>query len=132
MGRPKGSKNKKTLELQKAFIFQTKENVTQTPTETPSDLNISNEDNVTTVEEKKSVKTAIKPGKTYEVCDKCKTNIYCSPIRINLSHLTGQATWHRRCKLDQLKLCNACAKELNELIDNWILKDHPEYIKWDI
>ena len=130
-GRPKGSKNKPKINL-----FQTiKEEEQKTPVATPEiieETKNSEQSNIDTPEKEKTVKTNARPIKTYGICDKCKTPIYMSPVAINLSHLTSKATWHRRCKLERILLCNSCAAELNTLIDNWILKDHPEYIKWDI
>jgi len=130
-GRPKGSKNKPKINL-----FQTvqkeEEKIEKRIEENAPKTVDSMEGNVSTPEEKKSIKTNSRPLKTYGICNKCGTPIYMSPVAINLSHLTGQATWHRRCKLERIVLCNSCGAELNNLIDNWILKDHPEYIKWDI
>ena len=130
-GRPKGSKNKPHIN-----IFMTKENTSEKTDERIVENPLENKEirksNITISEDKKSVKTNSKAPKVYGICNKCNTPIYMSPVAINLSHLTSKATWHRRCKLERIILCNSCASELNTLIDNWILKDHPEYVKWDI
>ena len=129
-GRPKGSKNKKTLERESTGLFDSPVETTERIVENPPKINNSEEDNITTPEEKETINEPIKPKKVMANCDKCGADIYCSPITANLSHLTGQATWHRTCRLDKLRLCSSCAQDLNNLIDTWILKDHPEYYKW--
>ena len=54
-------------------------------------------------------------------CDLCSSLIYSSPTIIRLPEVTGKASWYRNCKLDKLNLCEKCAIELNEQLDNFIL-----------
>lgn len=130
-GRPKGSKNKPKINLFQT-VDQEEVKIEKRIEENAPKIADNPEGNVNTPEEKKSIKTNSRALKTYGICNKCGTPIYMSPVAINLSHLTSQAIWRRRCKLERIVLCNSCGAELNNLIDNWILKDHPEYVKWDI
>ena len=133
-GRPKGSKNKSKI-TNNAFIFLTQDQV-EKPTENPVNsgaiLNNFEEGNIITPEEEKIKKSPEKPRKIIGTCDKCKKDIYSSFFVANLSQLTSKASWHRECKLDRINLCSDCASELNSIIDNWILKDRPEYKKIEI
>lgn len=134
-GRPKGSKNRP----KDALIFLTNDSTKKEEvktTEKTLDLFIENkdlsEDNINTTEEKIIENKVEKPRKIVCTCDKCGKDIYSSPVVATLSSLTGKATWHRECSLERIRLCDSCGKELNDLIDNWILKDHPEYKKFEI
>jgi len=133
-GRPKGSKNKPKINLFQTIETTSNESqkIEQSIIENQAENKEEVKTNIDTPENETPVKTKARPIKTYGICNKCNTPIYMSPVSINLSHLTSKATWHRRCKLERIELCNSCAAELNTLIDNWILKDHPEYVKWDI
>lgn len=105
-GRPPGSKNAITLE--KVNILQEEKSV---------------------VEE---VKVAI-PKKELKVnckCDLCDRPIYSSPYKIRLQDLTSKATWHRECSIEKASLCENCAKELNDLIDKFVLKKKPSLKKY--
>lgn len=133
-GRPKGSKNRPKINLFQTIETTAKEEqkIEIRSIENQPENKEEIKTNIDTPENETPVKTKARPMKIYGTCNKCNTPIYMSPVSINLSHLTSKATWHRRCKLERLELCNSCASELNTLIDNWILKDHPEYVKWDI
>lgn len=54
-------------------------------------------------------------------CDRCHKKIVSSERRINLTYLTGMATWHREVSLDKVSLCFDCCKELNKIIDDWLI-----------
>lgn len=112
-GRPKGSKNKsKDIEIttSKIDIFEEKE----------PNKNVSVTEIISTIE-------TIKPKAQ---CDLCGDSIYSQGNYINLNILTSKATWHRNCNKDRLCLCNNCAKELNNLIDTFILQKNPKLNKW--
>ena len=111
-GRPKGSKNKpKNTEIttSKIDIFEEESN------------------KIIPVTEITSIIETIKPKAQ---CDLCGNNIYSQGNYINLNNLTSKATWHRNCNKDRLCLCNNCAKELNNLIDTFILQKNPKLNKW--
>ena len=111
-GRPKGSKNKKNIievTTSKVDIFEEKES-----TEIP----------IATIT---SIVETIKP-KAH--CDLCGDSIYSQGNYINLNILTSKASWHRNCSKDKLCLCNNCVKELNNLIDTFILQRNPKLNKW--
>ena len=55
------------------------------------------------------------------VCDRCHKKIISGERDINLTYLTGMAPWHRMVSLEKVCLCGDCAKELNMLIDNWLI-----------
>lgn len=102
MGRPKGSKNKSTIEIIKSDITK--------PIEQP-------------------VKSNKKLDKIL-ICELCGNEVKDSLANINLIAITGKATWHRECKVDRLNICNDCCKELNNLIDNFIIKKNASLKKW--
>lgn len=56
-------------------------------------------------------------------CSRCHKKIISGEKTINLTYLTGMAPWHRMVSLDRVYLCNECGRELNELIDNWLIND---------
>ena len=56
-------------------------------------------------------------------CNRCHKKIVSGEKNINLTYLTGMAPWHRKVSLDRVCLCNECSKELNELIDNWLINN---------
>lgn len=56
-------------------------------------------------------------------CDRCHKKIISGEKNINLTYLTGMAPWHRRVSLDRVCLCSDCSKELNEMIDSWLIND---------
>lgn len=57
------------------------------------------------------------------VCDRCHKKIISGERDINLTYLTGMAPWHRMVSLDKVCLCGDCAKELNGMIDKWLIND---------
>lgn len=64
-------------------------------------------------------------------CDLCNCGIDCSPCNVRLNDLTGCANWHRNTSVNKLCLCNKCAKELNEVIDNFIINKNKRLNKFD-
>lgn len=78
----------------------------------------------TKVELRKQVKVRCK-------CDLCGKDIYCSPVNINLTYLTGKASWHRFCA-DNFKVCDDCAEELSGVIDSFIIKKNKNMKRWTI
>lgn len=56
-------------------------------------------------------------------CNHCHKKIVSGERNINLTYLTGMAPWHRNVGLDRVCLCGNCAKELNEVIDSWLIND---------
>ena len=57
------------------------------------------------------------------VCDRCHKKIISGERNINLTYLTGMAPWHRMVSLEKVCLCGDCAKELNMLVDNWLINE---------
>lgn len=109
-GRPKGSKN----EPEQVQLFQEVEEVKVSST---------NADEVEIPVEAK------KQPKVNGYCTRCGKTIYSGVVNINLCALTGNATWSRACSVDKLTLCNECSKQLNEVIDNWIISENPKLKK---
>ena len=128
-GRPKGSKNKNSKNQNKKDIINVIDVSLTTSTISASVTNDSNE-NVNIQASEKSSKLIKKSKENIVLCDKCHKEVVSTPIVINLSYLTGQATWHRDCKLEKIHCCTQCARELNEIIDKWILKDNSQYLKY--
>lgn len=56
-------------------------------------------------------------------CNRCHKKIVSGEKNINLTYLTSMAPWHRRVSLDRVRLCNDCGKELNEMIDSWLINN---------
>lgn len=90
--------------------------VETTPTETTStQIN-------TTLPEPKELKSDTKKStKTYIRCERCGDEIYCEPRRIDTNLLTGMADFHRATPR-YVKLCDKCCRQLNDIVDDWLLK----------
>lgn len=56
-----------------------------------------------------------------QYCERCHNKLVFSERKINLTYLTCMATWHRDVNVDKVSLCYDCCKELNKLIDDWLL-----------
>lgn len=82
------------------------------------------------IEQPKIIEKKDKILKVNYNCDLCNSPIYSSPYRIQLQNITGKAPWHRDCKVEKLQICDNCAKELNDIIDKYILKKNPSLSKW--
>lgn len=83
------------------------------------------------------VKTSEKPKKEKELkvkcyCNLCNSPIYSSPYTARLQDLTSKANWHRNTKIETVCMCDKCAKELNTMIDNFIIKKNPSLSKWGV
>lgn len=97
MGRPKGSKNKSTIEKELSSQVETVDN----PIE---------------VEVKSRGKQ-----KEYRKCDRCGKEIYCEPWKIDTNILTGKAEYWRNIPR-RLSVCSECAKELSDLVEKFFLE----------
>lgn len=97
MGRPKGSKNKSTIEKELSSQVETVDNL---------------------------VEVEVKPRgkqKEYRKCDRCGKEIYCEPWKIDTNMLTGKAEYWRNIPR-RLSICSECAKELSDLIEKFFLE----------
>lgn len=56
-------------------------------------------------------------------CNRCHKKIVSGEKNINLTYLTGMASWHRMVSLDKVCLCSDCGKELNKMIDDWLINE---------
>lgn len=145
-GRPKGSKNKPKNEN---ILPQIEENVkpvsvVQEVVNEPSEFKKVNKENGENGENKEEVVSkstkqskeikdtketkASKPKsqKEYPTCDLCGAECMCDRIKLNLTYLTGKATWHREVKQDLFYLCHDCGREMNKMIDDWLLEHGAE------
>lgn len=142
MGRPKGSKNKKTL-LKEAMLREklNKDNYENNYKNKNKDES-KNENKESITFDRTTLKvnndifplnvtaniitpknSAPKPGK-FPVCDRChKEIINTTPYNIKLVYLLGVADYHRKIKNDNVKLCNDCAKKLSNLIDDFLVDE---------
>lgn len=111
MGRRKGSLNKSTIEKMKLALEQEKEK--NIPSESSNALD-EKESPITSP----TVIPKIKKEK-YNSCERCKKEVYCDPIKIDLNFILGLADYHRESKR-YVRLCMNCAKELNKIIDDWL------------
>lgn len=59
--------------------------------------------------------------KNYFKCERCGDEIYCEPRRIDTNLLTGMANFHRATPR-YVKLCDKCCRQLNDIVDDWLLK----------
>lgn len=97
MGRPKGSKNKSTIEKELSSQVETVDN---------------------------PVEVEVKPRgkqKEYRKCDRCGKEIYCEPWKIDTNILTGKAEYWRNIPR-RLSICSECAKELSDLVEKFFLE----------
>lgn len=145
-GRPKGSKNKPKNEN---ILPQIEENVKPVPVvpevvNEPSEFKKVNKEDGENGENKEEVVSkstkqskeikdtketkASKPKsqKDYPTCDLCGAECMCDRIKLNLTYLTGKATWHREVKQDLFYLCQDCGREMNKMIDDWLLEHGAE------
>lgn len=108
MGRPKGSKNKSTIEKELSSQVKTEDNPV---------------DNVE-IENTNKVEVEVKSRgkrKEYRKCDRCGKEVYCEPWKIDINMLTGKAEYWRNIPR-RLSVCNECAKELSELVEKFFLE----------
>ena len=115
MSRPKGSKNRKTLEREGAT--STLKNIPQaTSKKSPSDSS----KNISLAAEKKSI-PPLKHIERLPKCDLCNSPIPSSPRVLNLSQLTGFAPWHFEIQ-DRYKVCENCGKKFREIIEKGLIE----------
>ena len=79
-----------------------------------------------TKETKVSKPSKPKSQKEYPTCDLCGAECMCDRIKLNLTYLTGKATWHREVEQDLFYLCHDCGREMNKMIDDWLLEHGAE------
>jgi hypothetical protein len=61
------------------------------------------------------------PEEKYPICERCGKKVPSSLIIMNMTSLTGKASWHREIP-DKPKVCDECAKKLSDLVDKWWLE----------
>lgn len=139
MGRPKGSKNKKTLERERLEASLKSNLKAQIPVQESQveDLPLREEENTpdeekpeigalntiqdlpneVTVESKTSKKktTPSKPK-----CERCGVEIDSEPYKVDTNVLTGRADYFRE-STRYVKLCGKCSMELSKIVDNFLL-----------
>lgn len=145
-GRPKGSKNKPKNENILPQIEEEVKPVSVVPevVNEPSEFKKVNKEDGENGENKEEVVSkstkqskeikdtketkASKPKsqKDYPTCDLCGAECMCDRIKLNLTYLTGKATWHREVKQDLFYLCHDCGREMNKMIDDWLLEHGAE------
>lgn len=146
MGRPKGSKNKSTLERE---AREREEKEKENAKETAECKNIDKQsiklspgadvgaepsvcldegengferllEGITEVEGKGESKTRGKPRKSsLPQCERCGAEIPGDPLKLDTNLLTGKADYHRESRR-YVRLCNKCSCELSELVDRWL------------
>ena len=146
MGRPKGSKNKSTLERE---AREREEKEKEKEKETAECKNIDKQsiklspgadvesepsvylgegengsertlEGITEVEGKSESKTRGKPRKSsLPQCERCGAEILGDPLKLDTNLLTGKANYHRESRR-YIRLCNKCSCELSELVDRWL------------
>lgn len=155
VSRPKGSKNKKTL-LKLAQQAKEKQQKVSPP-EKKKKFSLSDENEVPPIDsketdsiteqnthfvqsEKSSEKLHLRSENEYiaglsdkqvekmKKCKKCGEVILGDPHRVDTYQVTGVSPWHREHPR-YVELCGNCAKQLSELVDNWLGKDYPT--KWE-
>lgn len=148
MGRPKGSKNKSTLERE-AREREEKEKEKEREKEAAECKNIDKQsiklspeanvepepsvylgedengsertlEGITEVKGKGESKTRGKPRKSsLPQCERCGAEIPGDPLKLDTNLLTGKADYHRESRR-YIRLCNKCSSELSGLVDRWL------------
>ena len=144
MGRPKGSKNKSTLEREakereekekEKETMECKKSGKQSIKLSPG-ADVGSEpsvylgegengsertlEGITEVEGKGESKTRGKPRKSsLPQCERCGAEILGDPLKLDTNLLTGKADYHRESRR-YVRLCNKCSTELSELVDRWL------------
>lgn len=146
MGRPKGSKNKSTLERE-AREREEKEretmeckNIDKQSIKLPPGAEVELDpsvylgegengseralEGITEVEAKEGSKdeskSKSKPKKSsLPLCERCGAEIPGDPLKLDTNLLTGKADYHRESRR-YVRLCNKCSSELSELVDRWL------------
>lgn len=118
-GRPKGSKNKTTL--QKMNLLDIPE---VSPPPTPVVKETYKENDTAVVQG-----VATPAVKVSSICEICGSPIYASPCILHIGRITGKAEYFREATSTKLSVCYNCSKELSDLIDKWLLKKNPKLMK---
>lgn len=71
--------------------------------------------------------TEIKPTCQCEICGK---DIFSEPRKIDFNMVTGMAEYWRNSRR-YIKSCDDCCKELNKIIDDWLLDKNPNLCKFN-
>lgn len=135
MGRPKGSKNRATLEREARERAERKKSDKQSIKLSPGAEKESNPsvylgesengseralEAATEVEGKTESKTKGKVKKSsLPQCERCGAEIPGDPLKLDTNLLTGKADYHRESRR-YVRLCNKCSCELSELVDRWL------------
>lgn len=131
-GRPKGAKNKKTLErerleaslksnLEAQIPVQESQVEESTPDEENPEIEVLNTiqdlpNEVAT--ESKTIKKKSSPSKPK--CERCGVEIDSEPYKVDTNTLTGRADYFRE-STRYVKLCGKCSMELSKIVDNFLL-----------
>lgn len=118
-GRPKGSKNKTTL--QKMNLLDIPE---VSPPPTPVVKETYKENDTAVVQD-----VATPAVKVSSICEICGSPIYASPCILHIGRITGKAEYFREATSTKLSVCYNCSKELSDMIDKWLLKKNPKLMK---
>ena len=131
-GRPKGAKNKKTLErerleasLKSNLEAQIPAQESQVEESTPDEqkpeieaLNTIQDLPNEVVTESKASKKKTSPSKPK--CERCGVEIDSEPYKVDTNVLTGRAAYFRE-STRYVKLCGKCSMELSKIVDNFLL-----------
>lgn len=135
MPRPKGSKNKKTLERERLEASLKSNLETQipvqeswveesTPDEEKSEIGALNtiqdlpKEEIEIEEQPKASKKKTSPSKPK--CERCGVEIDSEPYKVDTNVLTGRADYFRE-STRYVKLCGKCSMELSKIVDNFLL-----------
>lgn len=117
-GRPKGSKNKTTLEKMNLL------DIPEVSPPIPIVKETYKENNTAVVQD-----VATPAVKVSSICEICGSPIYANPCILHIGRITGKAEYFREATSTKLSVCYNCSKELSDLIDKWLLKKNPKLMK---
>lgn len=132
MGRPKGSKNKKTLErerleaslksnleAQESWVEESIPDEEKLEIEALNTIqDLPNEVTTESKTESKTTKKETSPSKPK--CERCGVEIDSEPYKVDTNVLTGRADYFRE-STRYIKLCGKCSMELSKIVDNYLL-----------